>query len=189
MCRKVAEKCRKVPNTAQYWAQFGKTLIKFGVCYLLIQLDILWQSRNPGAHAKLFGCPLKGCSPKLFPKNAEKCRIVPKSVEKCRKVPNIGHNSAIWCRIVPKRLPNILPNCAQYLPKIPKSKIVQNSILGIHLAFLLFSRLPAFSLSRFLAFSLSGFPAFTLSGWPRGGLLNKTEQNINTVGVNTHPNI
>ena len=124
---------------------------------------------------------------------SEKRRKVPNCAEKCRKVPNIGHNLAIWCRIVPKRLPNILPNCAQYLPKIPKSKIVQNSILGIHLAFLLFSRLPAFSLSRFLAFSLSRFPAFPrsrfLGGLGEGFLLNKTEQNINMVGVNTHPNI
>ena len=160
MCRKVAELCWKVPKSAQYSALLGtirQYINKFGVCYLLIRLAILWQSRNPGAHAKLFGCPLKGCSPKLFPKNAEKCRIVPKSAEKCRKVPNIGHNLAIWCRIVPKRLPNILPNCAQYLPKIPKSKIVQNSILGVHLAFLLFH---AYPLSRFLAFSLSCFPAF-----------------------------
>ena len=96
MCRKIAEKCRKVPNIAQYWAQFGNTLIKFGVCYLLIQLAILWQSRNPGAHAKLFGCPIKGCSPELFPKNAEKCRIVPNVAEKCRIVPNIGQ----YCRKV-----------------------------------------------------------------------------------------
>ena len=91
---------------------------------------------------------------------SEKRRKVPNCAEKCRKVPNIGHNSAIWCRIVPKSLPNIVPNCAEYLPKIPKSKIVQNTILGVHLVFLLFSRLPAFSLSRFLAFSLSRFPDF-----------------------------
>ena len=79
----VAELCPKMPNIRHNWAQFGNKVIKFGVCYLLIQLAILWQSRNPGSHAKLFGCPIKGWSPELFPKSAKK---LPNCAEKCRKV-------------------------------------------------------------------------------------------------------
>ena len=95
--------------------------------------------------------------------------------EKCQKVAKLCRKVPKSCRILCRIAPNICPNL------VPKSKMVQNTILGVHLAFLLFSRFPAFPLSRFLAFSLSRFHAFTLSGWPRGGL--PSEENINMVGV------
>ena len=116
-CRKVAESCRIVPNIRHNSAQFGNTFGKFGVCYLLIQLAILWQSRNPGSHANLFGCPITGWSPELLPENDQE---TPNCAEVCQIFGNIAG-----------KLPNlILPNCAEYLPK---SIIVQNTILGVHL--------------------------------------------------------
>jgi hypothetical protein len=132
MCQKVAEKCRKVPIIRHNWAQFSNKLKENGVCYLLIQLDILWQSRNSGAHAKLFGCPKKDAHQNYFrktPKSAQLCPMLPNCAQLRPIMPSCAEimivpNCAEMCRNVPKcaqMCPNIfgnfsaiLPNYAQY---------------------------------------------------------------------------
>jgi hypothetical protein len=72
--------------------------------------------------------------------------------EKRRKEPNCAEYCAPFGNIVPNCAEKFAEYCVEMcrkVPKIPKSKIGQNTILGIH------SRFPAFSLSsplsRFLA--------------------------------------
>jgi hypothetical protein len=77
----------------------------------------------------------------MLPKSAELCRILGIIRQYCRKVAQIHFRQ--YCRKV---------------PKMPKSKIGQNTILGLHLALLLFPRFRAFPRSRFLR----RFPAFSL---------------------------